>query len=103
MALQLTLRSAEAVPVVARVVRLGDIKLSPGNRRRAQRALSVVRRYAKSMNQQDEALSVNVQDLFTDILHLARWKELDWTAIERLARMHFGDEVHEEQSFTRRV
>lgn len=69
----------------------------PDNLDRAEWAHKACDTFAAATNMRDEELCTVMQDLLTDLMHLARFKNLDFEQILTWARGNFQEDVEEEE------
>ena len=71
----------------------------PTNVERAGRAYKMLRHYQDRLrtDQEDDVKTI-MEDVLSDMMHLARFEKLDWNGMNKLARSFFEDEVEKEYS-----
>jgi len=72
-------------------------KGEPSNVERAGRAAKVLGFYQdKVMKEEPDDIATSLSDTIADMMHLARFENIDWEDIMRRANNHFTAEVSEE-------
>ncbi len=70
----------------------------PTNRARASWGYDAVRTHVDTSRSRSEPFDIEISDLLSDLMHLARSEKLDFGQMLERAQMHFNTEVAEEPS-----